>query len=189
MRSLGYRIVLFVMLAVGLSAGANARLQQYEFTMDWQSGPLAGQTSAGSLSFEESLAIPNAEYSQPNLLSSFDATVGTRTYGLSDVTVGFLSFDQTGELRLLGVGTDCEPNSCRSSPFQSDSFYLVYDSQSQLGNFFAVAGPPDATQSQAVGVFVQSPVPEPNALAMLCIGLVALALRRKTAASQETPFN
>ena len=151
----------------------------YVFTLNWQSGALFGSESQGSLSFDESIALPNAQYLGPNSLNSFSLSAGNRIYGLTDVTTGFLSFDANSDLRLLGVGTNCGPGFCEASPTNAASLYIVYDSQSQLDRFFAVAGPPNSDQSYAVGVLQLAPVPEPSSLMFMLAGVGLLSLRRR----------
>ena len=102
--------------SLALAAGsASARDIDYVFTLDWQSGPQTGMSSSGSLSFDESLAAPNAEYFSTSL-SAFSLVVGSTSYGLADVGVGFLTFDANADLRLLGVGTSCGPGFCSIGP-------------------------------------------------------------------------
>ena len=98
------RALLFASLT--LAAGfAFADDVDYVFILHWQSGPLVGTSSSGSLSFDESLAAPNAEYFGTASLSAFGLTVGSTFYSLADIEVGFLTFDANADLRLLGVGT------------------------------------------------------------------------------------
>src|SRR6185369_4145155 len=108
--------------------------------------------SLGYVSFDSSLAVPNAEYTAPNLLSRLAFRVGDSRYGLSNMTTGFLSFDSTRHLRLFLFGTNCAPGSCSSSD-ASNSLYFVYDSESQLDTFFAVHGPAvEGSQSYGSGI-------------------------------------
>ena len=187
MKNVSFSSLLAMLFSLALSASASARTQDYVFTLNWYSGPLAGSTSTGSLSFDNALAIPNSEYLGPNTLTTFMANVGGRDYGLGDVETGFLVFGQAGELRLLGVGTDCSPRSCRSTPGNPGSFYLVYDSQSRLDTLEAVAGPPDVTQSIANGAFAAAPVPEPSALGLFMAGAVMFLVGRRKAARPFRP--
>jgi hypothetical protein len=141
----------------------------------------------GSLAFDDALALPNAQYSGPDVLSAFSLTIGSTFYGLASVSTGFLWFDANSDLRLLGVGTDCGPGFCNVSPTDPNTFYLVYDPQSQLDRFYAVAGPPNADQSYAVGTFQVVAVPEPSALVLLLAGGGLLAWRRKAATRSAAP--
>ena len=166
-----------LLLAAGTACANNVA---YVFTLNWQSGALLGSESQGSLSFDESIALPDAQYLGPNGLNSFSLSVGNRIYGLIDVTTGFLFFDANSDLRLLGVGTNCGPGFCEASSTNASSLYIVYDSQSQLDRFFAVAGPPNSDQSYGVGVFQLAPVPEPSSLMIMLAGAGVLALRRRT---------
>ena len=172
----------FLLAWLALTAGsAFADDETYVFILNWKSGSHAGTSSSGSLSFDDSLAMPNAQYSGPDVLRSFSLTIGSTFYGLASVTTGFLWFDANSDLRLLSVGTDCGPGFCVVSPTNPTTFYLVYDPQSQLDRFFAVAGPPDADQSYGVGNFQAALVPEPSSLLLLLAGGGLLAWRRRAA--------
>jgi len=172
----------FLLAWLALAAGsAFADDEAYDFIVNWQSGSHAGTSSSGSLSFDDALAMPNAQYSGPDVLSSFSLTIGSTFYGLASVTTGFLWFDANSDLRFLSVGTDCGPGFCVVSPTNPTTFYLVYDPQSQLDRFFAVAGPPDADQSYGVGNFQAALVPEPSSHLLLLAGGGLLAWRRRAA--------
>lgn len=99
-----------------------------------------------------------------------------RTYGVLDVDVGFLQFDVSRQLRLLGVGDDCGPGFCRSNPGHTDSFYIVYDSQSRLDRFFGVAGDSTFATSYGPGMMLLAPVPEPGQFSLLLGGLACVGL-------------
>ena len=174
-----HRSLLLAALLLAVTGCAFASNVAFVFTLNWQRGPLLGSTSQGTLSFDESLVAPNAQYLGTVDLGSFNLNVGSRSYGLADVTTGFLSFDANSDLRLLGVGTDCGVGSCEASQDPA-SFYIVYDSQSQLDRFYAVAGPPNSGQSYGVGNLLLAPVPEPSSLVILLSGMGLLALRRRS---------
>lgn len=177
----GIRVAAVSTLLFGLFTAAQAQTTAYSFEVDWTTGELAGTSSAGTLSFANALAIPNAQYFQPNALSSFGFTLRGSFYDLSAVETGFLTFDADGQLRLLGVGTNCNPGSCSSVPGDINSFYLVYDSQSGLDKFYGVAGDSGYATSYGPGTLQVSPVPEPSTVALLTAGLVlgGLSIRRR----------
>lgn len=133
-------ILLAASLVLALVPSASAKELIYLISVSWTSGPLMGVKSRGYVSFDDSLAVSNAQYTAPNLLSRLAFKVGNVRYGLSNVTSGFLSFDSARQLRLLSFGTSCGPGYCGSSD-NVNSLYFVYDSQSQLDRFFAVYGP------------------------------------------------
>jgi PEP-CTERM motif len=168
-------LVAALLVSVGTAFANNV---SYVFNLTWQSGALFGTESQGSLSFDDSIALPNAQYLGPDSLTSFGFVAGERIYDLIDVKTGFLFFDSNSDLRLLGVGTDCGPGFCNVSPANAATFYIVYDSQSQLDRFFAVAGG-GSDQSYGVGVLQIAPVPEPSSLIILLAGAGLLAVRRQ----------
>jgi hypothetical protein len=179
----------FFLACLAMSAGsAFADDETYIFTINWQSGSLMGSSSSGSLSFDDALAVPDATYTGAGILSSFSLTIGSTFYGLANVTTGFLWFDANADLRLLSVGTDCGPGFCSVNPTEPNTFYLVYDPQSQLDRFYAVSGPPNAEQSYGVGDFQAAAVPEPSALLLLAAGGGLLAWRRRRKPGAAQPF-
>lgn len=166
-------------IALGLAAAsASASDTQYAFTLNWQSGPLSGSSSSGSLSFDESLAAPNAEYLGTASLSGFSLVVDGISYGLADVGLGFLTFDANADLRLLGVGNGCGPGFCSINPGDPPGFMMIYDSQSQLDRLSAYFWPQDADQSSGNGTFEVAAIPEPSTMALLLAGGGLLAWRR-----------
>ena len=172
------RVVLLGALTLAASSTLAGDID-YLFTLNWESGPLTGTSSSGSLSFDESLAAPNAAYFGTASLSSFSLAVGGTFYSLADIAVGFLTFDANADLRLLGAGTSCGPHFCTILPGDPPGFVMVYDSQSQLDQFFGVYWPADADQSYGAGTFEVAAIPEPSTMALLLAGAGLLAWRRR----------
>jgi hypothetical protein len=142
MGSNAIRLAAAIGASVFLLSAANATTTKYVFSVNWSTGELASTTSQGWFAFDSSLALPNAQYFEPNLLSDFGFTLRDTFYGLASVQTGFLSFDAQSQLRLIGVGTNCGAGYCASDPGNIHSFYVVYDSQSRADRFFGVAGDP-----------------------------------------------
>ncbi len=129
-------------LLLALSPYAAARDLIYSFSITWASGPLAWTVDRGLVGFDSSLAIPNAEYSAPNLLTRFQFRMPDRTYELADVTSAFLSFDASGKLRQVLFGTHCSPMSCFSDVNDPQTLYFNYISVLQPAPLEAVHGLP-----------------------------------------------
>jgi hypothetical protein len=172
--------------ALGTIASAEAAEVKYDYTLNWTVGELAGQTSTGSLSYDSSLAVANAWYTQPDILSGFSFSMRGHTFGLSDVHVGWLTFDANAQLRMLAVGTHCEPNVCYSDAGRgnTNAFFLVYDSGSSPDHFWGAAADTGYATSSGAGTFALAPVPESSTVAMMLagIGLVGATTRKRSAA-------
>ena len=183
------RLAAAVATSIVLLSAAHATTTKYDYSVNWSTGELAGTTSQGWFAFDSSLALPNAEYFEPNVLSDFGFTLRGTFHDLSSVQTGFLTFDAQGQLRLIGVGTKCGQGYCASDPGNTNSFYLVYNSQSQLDKFFGVAGDSGWATSYGPGTLELAAVPEPSTLAFLLagLGLVGVAVRKR--GSQETLSN
>ena len=145
-------------LAFALVPNASAREFIYLISISWTSGPLEGIKSHGHVSVDDALAVPNSEYTAPNLIGRLSFGVRNTRYGLADMTTGFLSFDPASQVRIFIFGTNCAPGSCSASD-NLNSLYFVYDSQSQLDRFYAIHGPAiDGQQSYGVGSLQPVPV-------------------------------
>jgi hypothetical protein len=181
MTSNATRLIVAALLTSGLAC-ANAASTRYDFSIDWTQGSLIGTTSTGSLSFDSSLALPNASYKTPNTLLSFELNLRGQTHTLSEVTVGYLAFDSLGDLRMLGVGTDCKPGICYSYSGNEKSFSISYDSSLNNNKFFAYNGDAGGLLAFGSGAFsTTSSVPEANTLLMTAVGLAFgfMALRTR----------
>lgn len=154
---------------------AQAADSHYDFDVHWTGGSLFGTTSTGSLSFDASLAVPSLSYAIPDLLNSFQFTVAGHTYGLSDVSVGWLTFDAEGVLSSFGIGTDCSPGLCVVRPLEDRAFSLVLSNPSV---FASISDLPNAYGAYGSGKLTPSTVPEPASWALMMGGLGMLGAAR-----------
>ncbi len=152
---------------------------KYDFSVNWNSGELAGSVSNGWFTFDSALALPNAQHFSQHTLLDFGFSMRNSFYGVSDVQTGSLTFDHNGALRIMSVGTDCGPGFCRSNPGNTNSFYVVFDSQSRLDRFYGVAGDSGYATSYGPGAAQVSTVPEPETLLLLLAGLGVMGIARR----------
>jgi len=158
---------------------AQAAATTYDFVINWTNGELTGTSSAGSFSFDASLATPNASYTQPDRLTAFQFDLRGRTYTQADVGTGWLSFDGAGALSAFGIGTDCEPGVCHAYSGNPASFYISGNAPSVL---LGSVGDPQFLTSWGPGNWtLASSVPEPASWSMMLGGFafIGLAMRRK----------
>lgn len=152
MKSLIRHVLTAVLLACALTPAASAKELLYRISITWKSGPLAGKTSSGHVSYDDSLALPGAQYTSQNVIGRLSFNIGRLRYDTSNTLSGFLSFEPNRALRMFMFGTGCYPGGCTAQAGNPNSLYFVYDSQSQLDKFSAVQGPPvEGLQSYGVG--------------------------------------
>lgn len=94
-------------------AGAALAAQAVNVTYDFQvtaQGSLAG-TYNGFFSFDDGTIVANGgQATGPGLLTDFSFDFGTVHYDISNTFTGMLSFDSSGLLLDLDIGSDCSGN-------------------------------------------------------------------------------
>lgn len=163
---------------IGPPSPATAAPVSYDYFVNWTSGELAGTTSSGWLSYDSALATPDAEYSDPGLLSGFGFTVRGRTFGLGDVKTGFMSFDHSGYLRDLLVGSRCNDAGCGVGAGDLGAFYLSFAQRNAPNRLDGTIGDP-VGMSMGAGDIPSAPVPEPATAALVLLALGAIGAARR----------
>jgi hypothetical protein len=158
---------------------AQANLVTYDFRLSVTTGSLAaGADYSGSFSYDTSI-IPagGGEVDQLGLMSTLDFSFGT-AYDAANANTGYLTFDSSGYLTDLLLGTHCTAGDCsiggppdwRMSWSTASSSFIYAD---ESGNHFG--GGPVLTLRSGGGN-----LPEPATLALVfSAALVAYGTRRR----------
>lgn len=178
----------FTALAAALvfAPTAQASIIRYNFTVDVTSGPLAGEVHHGSLSFDSSLAVPDALYGwpdpEPPLLSAFDFTFNGTTYTAATANTGMLGFDTDGSLAFFMVGNHCtmDEDLCHIH-LGEDQWAMFAPGEGTFIYSPLVIGREPTMDDVGFGNVTMS-VPEPGALSLFAVGVAvvgAVAWRRR----------
>ena len=146
------------------------------FSITDTTGPLAGQTSQGSFSYDSSIIVPDSTIQQTGLLTMLDFTWNSIHYDETSANTGTMIFDSNGALRRTIFGTNCSAGSCTVSVSTPGSWYaFLFTPQPSPGtqNFFYST--PQAIFGARATLLAQ-PVPEPATLPTLAAGLALLSL-------------
>lgn len=145
----------------------------YQFTVTALTGPLAGQTSQGSFSFDSSVIIPGSTVQQSGLLTTLDFTWDSIHYDETSADTGFLKFHNDGTLASALFGSNCVLGSCSVSANALGQWIIIKSTN-------PIYSPPPVfyygTPQGVYDGFVDYLVPEPASLHTMAVGLVVLAL-------------
>jgi len=166
-------------LAIGLlaqSAAVSAATVTYNFFVNGGDlGPLAGVSASGSLSFDDSI-VPagGGPVDDAGVFSDLAFTWNGISYTAAAANTGYLEFDANGKLINGVFGTDCHAGDCSAGIHDPDSWLISLG----LGSEFAYdAGDDERLFFGPVRISLLG-VPEPGTLALLGLGVIALALGR-----------
>ena len=176
MRELITRLGLAAACAFGIAAGSGGQARAapftYNFAVSVTAGPLAGQSYAGSLSYD-STNTGNAL----GLLTDLSFTFGGIAYTAATANTGTLFTNADGTLAALIFGNNCTAGSCVAVSNTDQWFFsasvgastrFVYSQVGSSGTFGAAANLSQVTA-----------VPEPTTAALLAAGLLGLATVRR----------
>jgi hypothetical protein len=171
------------LLALGLLVGpieATASPITYAFTADGGlTGPLAGVTSSGFFTFDDSIAPPGGgTLLQANLFTDLAFTWNGITYDENTANTGLLTFDASGVLvPMFFFGNNCSAGVCGVFQGTNEWYFQVADE----GVFFVYGIPSIVGVQFGSGTISLQPsgVPEPGTLVLIAFGLGGIGLARR----------
>jgi len=162
----------------------------YDFSIAWQSGPLATQVTKGRLAFDSALVWPGTEYFAVSLLSDFMLQPAPGQSLIQPVDTGWLRFGTGGALTGLTFGSNCNPSCSARSAVLGEWWF----NWSLGGPLMAMASSGDGIGfSTSDALNVTAVVPEPGTWLMGLLGLPLVVLvpawrcRRGRVAQSGTP--
>ena len=151
----------------------------YDFSVTATNGPLTGQSSSGSFSFDSSSITLGAQNIAAGLLTAVNFTWDGITYTSATANTGLSAFDSSGNLTRALFGNNCSAAGSCAVFSSSEVWYVSAGAYAQFAysqtNFNGVAFG-DNKSFNLVGV------PEPLTLSLFgagFVGVVAVRRRRK----------
>lgn len=163
-----------------LPMAANAAQVTYNFTVNGgTTGPLAGVTSSGYFSFDDSI-IPagGGILNQAGLISDLSFSWNGIAYDETNANTGVLTFDAANNLTTQSViGNNCVAGVCIVNSNVADQWFINWTG-TQTDNFFysrddTIYGGDSASPIRG------SAVAEPGTIALLGFGLAGLGFARR----------
>lgn len=100
-------------VAVSFAPAAQATPINYDFTVNVTTGPLSGTIANGSFSYDSGSITPGAYHFAMELFTAFDFTFNGIAYDAANMgNLGWLAFDDAGNLNDFVFGNRCSPGGC-----------------------------------------------------------------------------
>lgn len=159
---------------------ANAAQVTYNFTVNGgTSGPLAGVTSSGYFSFDDSI-IPagGGTLSQAGLISDLSFSWNGIAYDETSANTGLLTFDAANNLTTQSViGNNCVAGVCVVNSTVPNQWFINWDGPQT--NNFPYSRDNTIYQGDSAFPILGRAVAEPGTIALLGFGLAGLGFARR----------
>ena len=155
-----------VLAVFGCGPSASASTVTYDFTVTATTGPLTGDVSSGSFSWDSSSVPPGTGLAATGLLTALDFAWDGITYNSSTANTGGLTIHSDGTLQLAFFGTNCSAGACDTQS-NVEAWLLIgddfeYSTSGDRGN-----GSGTVTYSEVAAT------PEPGTLALMGTALLS----------------
>jgi hypothetical protein len=173
---------IYLLLALAITPAASfAGVITYDFTFDAPWSSLPEKTASGYFTIDDSLATPGSH--SGGSFTDFAVNWVGRAYDESLAEIGWLTFDNAGNLTNWAFGSNCYPNTCISGGNSYDWTAVINQAVSGglTGTLYYGTGVVNHDGSGIVTLARRVPEPSTMALmfgALLCVPL--LARRRRS---------
>lgn len=171
------QLVVAACTCMGAGSMAQAATRSFEFSFDWDEGPLTGQVTSGRFSFDASLFHPTQFVQADQLFSQFSVKIDGWTFDETQAPGHYLRFHPDGKLRMMAVGNYCSPVTCYVDNPQD--FAIAWDG-GEIGYALYGHAPNLYSYAEVIHLVEISAVPEPGTWVMVLMSapLMLSRLRR-----------
>lgn len=158
--------------AISFAPAAQATAITYDFTVDVTSGPLTGNVSSGTFSYDSSSITPGGHNLAAGLLTALDFTFNGTTYNAGTANTGALEFDASGNLTFFAFGNNCAAGTCTVTG-GTDQWFVT---PGPSGFIYSTPTSNQGFSGDVTYALSSASVPEPGTLGLFGLGLLLLGV-------------